>query len=85
VAELSTVLEQRPDPSAETHELLEDTQSLADRAAFALVPSAVTAMGEKQGAILRAEAPASVEERVAAEVRAAAGTDNRSFIKFPMH
>jgi len=70
VAELSTVPERHPGPSAETRGLPEDTQNLAARAACVRAPSAVTTTVERKGPIRHAEAAASVAERVAAEVTA---------------
>ena len=85
-AGLSTVPELRAGPSAETRELREDTRNLAARAAFARAHSAATTTAERNEAIRHAEAPASVAEDFTAVAEAtAAGTDNRSFIKFPVH
>jgi hypothetical protein len=55
---------------------LEATLSLAVRVAFTRVPSAATTTAERQGAIHRAEVPASVaEQRVVAVSRI--GNQNR--------
>ena len=89
VAAFTTVRAQRPDPSTETPGLLEDMLNPAARAVSVRAPSADTTMADKQGAIRRAEAPASVEERpVAADLAAAAadlaaaGAGNQNFAMF---
>jgi hypothetical protein len=66
------------------HELLEDTRSLAARAASARAPLAAITTAERRGAIRRAEAAASVVagHAVAEPERVAAGIDNRRFIVF---
>ena len=72
--------------STETPRLLEDMLRPAVRPVFARVPSAAMPRADRQGAIRRAEAPASVVEvRVlAAEALAAvaAGVGNPSLIVF---
>ena len=78
-AGLKTVPPQRPGHLKETTTLLEDTLNLAIRAASARVPSAATATAERQGAIHRAEVPASVaEQRVVAVSR----IGNRRIVMF---
>ena len=82
-AGLLTVPEQRRGPSAEMHELLEDTRNLAAKAASARAPLAATTTAERRGAIRHAEAAASeVAGHAAAAERVAAGIDNRRFIVF---
>jgi len=79
---------QQPGPSRATRRLPEDTLNPEVKAEPARAPSATKATGESQGATLRAEAPASVEERVeaavegtpAVEAMAVAGAINRSFL-----
>src|SRR6266403_1168340 len=64
---LKTVPPQRPSHLKETTTLLEDTLNPAVKAVLARAPSAATTTAEKQGAIHRAEVPASVaEQRVVA-------------------
>jgi len=89
-AGLKTIPAQRPGLLKETITPLEDTLNPAARAESAQAPSATTTMADRQGAIRRAEAPASgAEERMAgAEERMAAGAvagiHNRSFFVFPV-
>jgi hypothetical protein len=80
-AGLKTVPLQGPSLLKETTTPLEVTLNPAVRAVRARVPSAVTTMAERQGAIHHAEVPASAaaEGRVAA----VAGIDNRSFPRIP--
>jgi len=74
-----TVPPQRPGHLKETTTLLEDTLNLAVRAASARAPSAATTTAERQGAIHRAEVPASVaEQRVVAVSR----IGNRRIVMF---
>ena len=68
---------------------LEDTLSLAVRAASTRAPSATTTTAERPGAILPAEAPAWVVEAFTAAVAeaftaAVAGGGNRRFVRFPV-
>ncbi len=66
---------------------LEDTLSLAVRAAFTRAPSAATTTAERPRAIPPAEAPAWAAEAftAAAEGMAAvAGGGNRRFVMFPV-
>ena len=76
---LKTVPPQRPSHLKETTTLLEDTLNPAVKAVLARAPSAATTTAEKQGAIHRAEVPASAEEE--GRVAAVAGIDNRSFVR----
>jgi hypothetical protein len=78
-AGLKTAPPQRPGLLKETTTLLEDTLNLAVRAASARLPSAATTTAERQGAIHRAEVPASVaEQRVVAVSR----IGNRRIVMF---
>src|SRR5580704_17235863 len=79
-AGLKTVPPQRPGLLKETTTLLEDTLSLAVRAASAQVPSAITTMAGRKGVFRHAEVPASAAEE--GRVAAVAGTNNRSFVRF---
>ncbi len=66
--------------SAETLALLEDMPHRAVRAGPVRAPSVATTMAERQGAFLRAEAPAlAVEE---ASTAAVAGIDKWEFVRF---
>ncbi len=66
--------------SAETLALLEDMPRRAVRVGRIRAPSVVTTMAERQGAFLRAEAPAlAVEE---ASTAAVAGIDKWEFVRF---
>jgi len=75
------VLAKPPGLSRGTGMRLEDTLSLAVRAAFTRAPSATTTTAERPGAIPPAEAPAWVAEAFTAAV---AGGDNRRFVMFPV-
>ena len=87
-AEFSTGPVEQRGLSGEAPQLPEGTLNPAVKAEPARAPSATKATGESQGATLRAEAPASVEERVeaavegtpAVEAMAVAGAINRSFL-----
>jgi len=67
-AQSPTVQAKRLGLSTETTRLLEDTRRPAVRPAPARAPSAGMLRADRQGAILHAEAPALVMERVAVEV-----------------
>ena len=74
-----TVPAQRPGPLKETITPLEDTLNAAVKAVLARAPSAATTTAERQGAIHRAEVPASVaEQRVVAVSR----IGNRRIVMF---